>query len=70
VREVKVYAGTHRSGSELVKAAVAVDGAVDAAQIRAHCETNLAPYKRPQVIQLVDALPRSPMGKILRDQLP
>ena len=70
VREVKVYAGTHRSGSELVKAAVAVDGAVDASRIREHCELNLAPYKRPQVIQLLEALPRSPMGKILRDQLP
>ena len=70
VREVKVYAGTHRSGSEVVKAAVAADGAVDAAQIREHCELNLAPYKRPQVIQLIEALPRSPLGKILRDQLP
>ncbi|MCE9552123.1 MAG: acyl--CoA ligase [Planctomycetes bacterium] len=70
VREVKVYAGTHRSGSELVKAAVAVDGELDVSQIREYCELNLAPYKRPQVIQLVEALPRSPMGKILRDQLP
>ena len=70
VRDVKVYAAVHRSGSEIVKAAVAVDGDINAAQIRSHCEANLAPYKRPQVVHLVEELPRSPMGKILRDQLP
>jgi len=70
VREVKVYGCTHRSGSEIVKAAVAMDGAADATRIRNHCEANLAPYKRPQLIHVVEALPRSPMGKILRDQLP
>ncbi|MGD9634468.1 MAG: class I adenylate-forming enzyme family protein [Pirellulales bacterium] len=75
VREVKVYAGTHRSGSELVKAAVASEknadqAAIDAAQVRAHCEAHLPPYKRPQVIHLVAALPRTPTGKIIRDQLP
>lgn len=70
VREVKVYGAVHRSGSEIVKAAVAADGVLDVGAIRSHCEANLAPYKRPQVINLVTALPRSPMGKILRDQLP
>jgi acyl-CoA synthetase (AMP-forming)/AMP-acid ligase II len=68
VREVKVYAGTHRSGSEMVQAAVA--GNIDAAQVRGHCDVHLAPYKRPQVVHLVEALPRSPLGKILRDRLP
>jgi acyl-CoA synthetase (AMP-forming)/AMP-acid ligase II len=70
VREVKVYAGTHRSGSEIVKVALAANGAVDIATVRSHCETQLAPYKRPQLIHLVEALPRSPQGKILRDGLP
>jgi len=70
VREAKVYPGKHRSGSEIVKAAIAAEQGVDAAQIRAHCEANLPPYKRPQVLHLVEALPRSPTGKILRDELP
>ena len=70
VREVKVYPGTHRSGSEIVKAAVAVDECLDVATIRAHCEDNLPPYKRPQAIYLVEALPRTPTGKILRENLP
>jgi long-chain acyl-CoA synthetase len=70
VLEVKVYAGEHRSGSQIVKAAVAVDGAVSEADIRSHCERHLVYYKRPQVVTLVEALPRTPTGKIIRDQLP
>jgi acyl-CoA synthetase (AMP-forming)/AMP-acid ligase II len=70
VREVKVYGAIHRSGSEIVKAAVAADADVDMAAIRKHCDAQLAPYKRPQMIHLVEALPRSPLGKILRDKLP
>ncbi|HEX3871530.1 MAG TPA: class I adenylate-forming enzyme family protein [Pirellulales bacterium] len=70
VLEVKVYAGEHRSGTQIVKAAVAVDGAVSEADIRAHCERHLVYYKRPQVVTLVEALPRTPTGKINRDQLP
>ncbi len=70
VREVKVYAGEHRSGTQVVMAAVAGDASLSAADLRAHCERNLVYYKRPQVITLVDALPRTPTGKIIRDQLP
>ncbi|WP_372871161.1 AMP-binding protein [Shewanella sp.] len=37
--------------------------------IQAHCEANLAPYKRPKIIDFVDALPKSTVGKILRRAL-
>jgi acyl-coenzyme A synthetase/AMP-(fatty) acid ligase len=70
VLEVKVYAGQHRSGSQLVKAAVATERGVSVSDIRAHCEQQLVYYKRPQVVNLVEALPRNPAGKIIRDQLP
>lgn len=70
VVEVKVYAGEHRSGTQIVKAAVAVENGLTAADIRAHCEQLLVYYKRPQVVTLVDALPRTPTGKIHREQLP
>jgi len=70
VREVKVYAGTHRSGTQTVKAAVAVESHLTANDIRGHCEQHLVYYKRPQVVTLVDALPRTPTGKIHRDALP
>ena len=69
VREVKVYAGEHRSGTQVVMAAVAGEG-LSLPELRAHCERNLVYYKRPQVITLVEALPRTPTGKIIRDQLP
>jgi long-chain acyl-CoA synthetase len=70
VREARVYAGEHRSGTQIVKAAVAGEAGLTAADIRSHCELNLVYYKRPQIITLVDALPRTPTGKIIRDQLP
>jgi long-chain acyl-CoA synthetase len=70
VVEVKVYAGQHRSGSQMVNAAVAVEDGLTVAEIRAHCERELVYYKRPQVVNLVDALPRNPAGKIIKDQLP
>jgi acyl-coenzyme A synthetase/AMP-(fatty) acid ligase len=70
VVEVKVYAGKRRNGSQFIKAAVVTESGVDASAIRAHCETNLVYYKRPERILPLDKLPRSPAGKILRDQLP
>jgi acyl-CoA synthetase (AMP-forming)/AMP-acid ligase II len=70
VVEVKVYAGNHVSGTQIVKAAVAVQNGLSTADIRAHCEEHLVYYKQPQVITLLDALPRNPAGKIIRDQLP
>ena len=70
VREVKVYSGTLKGRSEIVKAAIAAEPNLTEADIRAHCEQNLVYYKRPQAIVFVEALPRSPAGKIVREQLP
>ncbi len=70
VVEVKVYAGEHRSGTQIIKVAVAVDNGLSAADIRAHYDQHLVYYKRPQAVTLVDALPRTPTGKINREQLP
>jgi fatty-acyl-CoA synthase len=39
------------------------------ADIRAHCEANLARFKRPHLIKLVDALPRNATGKIHKPTL-
>ena len=54
----------------MVKAAVAARRGVSESDVQLHCEKQLVYYKRPQVVNLVDALPRNPAGKILRDQLP
>ena len=39
------------------------------AEICAHCEANLARFKRPQLIKFVDALPRNATGKIHKPTL-
>src|ERR1700692_1311523 len=39
------------------------------AEIHAHCAANLARFKRPYVIQFVDALPRNATGKIHKPTL-
>ncbi len=70
VVEVKVYPGIYPSGSQYVKAAVVAERPVNAAAVRAHCQQNLVYYKRPERIVLLDALPRSAAGKIVREQLP
>ena len=70
VAEVKVYPGTTRHGSLHVKAAVVADNGIDVARIKAHCQEHLIYYKRPARIILLDSLPKSAAGKVLRDQLP
>lgn len=70
VVEVKVYPGKTRHGSLQVKAAVVAENGTDVERIKAHCEEHLVYYKRPARIIMMDALPKSSNGKILRDQLP
>jgi fatty-acyl-CoA synthase len=33
------------------------------------CKENLASFKKPKVVHFVDALPKTPIGKILRSNL-
>lgn len=40
-----------------------------AAEIIAHCGTTIAPYKVPKTVAFLDALPKNPVGKILRRAL-
>jgi long-chain acyl-CoA synthetase len=56
---------------EQVKAVLvrAGDGGPDAAEVRAHCQERLARFKVPGDIEFVDALPRTPTGKVARRQL-
>ncbi len=68
--EVKVYSGTHRSGSQFVKAAIVAQGELDASRVREHCKKHLIYYKRPSSILFVDCLPKTVSGKIILDQLP
>jgi len=40
-----------------------------AEDIRLSVRARIAPYKAPHVVEFVDALPKSPVGKVLRREL-
>jgi long-chain acyl-CoA synthetase len=57
-------------GEEAVAFVVLRDGArATAEEIIAFCESRLARFKCPKQVRFVDALPKSPIGKILRKEL-
>lgn len=62
---VVVGAPDPRYGERVVALVVARPGhSVDTAQLQAHCRTLVAGYKVPREIHIVDALTRTPTGKI------
>jgi acyl-CoA synthetase (AMP-forming)/AMP-acid ligase II len=42
---------------------------VDSDEIMAYCKTRLAGFKRPASVVFIDALPRNPLGKVLKKEL-
>ena len=72
VAEVAVVGLPDPRWGEVVCAVVvaAYGGAVDADDLRVHCEGRLAPFKRPRRIEIAEALPRTPAtGQIQRTLL-
>jgi acyl-CoA synthetase (AMP-forming)/AMP-acid ligase II len=60
-----------RLGERVVALVEPAAGAeVDADAVREHCAAELARYKVPEQVVVVDALPRNAMGKIVRTELP
>ena len=61
----------HESHGEEVKAVVALGPEAKASEddLRAFCKERLAAYKYPRIVQVVDALPKGPTGKILKREL-
>jgi acyl-coenzyme A synthetase/AMP-(fatty) acid ligase len=70
VAEVKVYAGRHRGGDDIVQAAIVPTRAIDAESVRRHCAAQLVAFKRPVRVHMLQALPRTPSGKVLVRDLP
>jgi len=56
-------------GGEAPKACVVADGELDPDELMAWVGERVAPYKRIRAIELVDEIPRSASGKILRRML-
>lgn len=71
VRESAVIGAPHPDFGESVVAVLVPDGdaAIDLDAINAAVRANLAGFKRPRVIEIIDALPRNAMGKVQKNQL-
>jgi long-chain acyl-CoA synthetase len=71
IAEAAVIAAEDKRGQETVKAFVVLHEGESMGErdIVEHCEANMAPYKRPKVVEFVDSLPKSATGKILRREL-
>jgi 2-furoate---CoA ligase len=71
VREVAVIGAPDDRLGHRVVAVVVAEGEVTEEELDAHClaSDSLARFKRPREYRFVDALPKSPSGKILRRML-
>jgi len=56
-------------GGERVKAVLIVDKGTQKKEILEFCKDEIAEYKIPRIIEFRDELPRSPTGKVLREEL-
>lgn len=71
VREAAVLGVPDSAFGEQVKAVLVLQPGMDAtvAEIRRHCRAQLADFKVPGIVVLVDALPIGPTGKLLKRAL-
>lgn len=69
VADAAVYPGIRDDGAEFVQAAISGADA-DAASVRKRCLSELAAHKVPVQIHLVETIPRTPSGKILKIKCP
>jgi len=69
VAAVAVVGAPHERLGQVPVAFVTTRQSIDADALKAWCEQRLARYKRPSVIEVTDALPLGPTGKVLRRAL-
>jgi len=71
VQESAVIGLPHKDFGEAVTAVVVLNAGsnLSAVDIKAQIAANLAKYKQPKQIIMVDALPRNTMGKVLKNEL-
>jgi acyl-CoA synthetase (AMP-forming)/AMP-acid ligase II len=66
VKEAVSFGVAHPTWGEEVAAAVVVTTAVTEKELAAHCRSRLADFKVPRKFHIVDAIPRTPTGKVQR----
>ena len=71
VVEAAVIGVPHESHGEEVKAVVALapGSSATADELKAFCKERLAAYKYPRMVEILEALPKGPTGKILKREL-
>ena len=71
VMESAVIGVPDEEWGESLKAFVALKEGCDATaeEIIEYCLENLADYKKPRIVEFIDAIPRNPTGKILKKKL-
>ncbi len=69
VGDVAVIGTASDEWGEVVTAVIVTDGPFDPDALLADAAEQLAPYKRPRIVRVVDELPRNALGKVLRHEL-
>jgi acyl-CoA synthetase (AMP-forming)/AMP-acid ligase II len=71
VDEVAVLGLPSEEWGQIVAAAVVLKPGTSASpeDLVGHCRTRLASFKKPEVVRVLDELPRNPLGKVLRNEL-
>lgn len=70
VSEVGAIGVPDEHSGEIVKVVISKrDASLTEEEVLAHCKENLTGYKRPKIVQFVDELPKTNVGKILRREL-
>ncbi|HKI02453.1 MAG TPA: AMP-binding protein [Thermoanaerobaculia bacterium] len=70
VREAAVVGRSHPDWGEVPVAFLAVEGTVDEAALIAFCKGQMAGFKVPKEVRIVEALPRNALGKVEKHRLP
>jgi 2-aminobenzoate-CoA ligase len=69
VAECAVVAAPDEERGHVVKAFVVASAEIAARDLQDHVKARIAPYKYPRIVEFVDALPRTPTGKVQRNVL-
>lgn len=70
VREAAVVGAPDPARGEIPIAYIVADESLDAAELTARCQKQLASFKTPRAFIRVDALPRTALGKVQKHLLP
>jgi acyl-CoA synthetase (AMP-forming)/AMP-acid ligase II len=69
VRDAVCFGIDDEKYGERIGAAVALDGEATERELQDHCRERLAAFKVPEVVHVLDAIPRTPTGKVQRKRV-